>query len=62
MTGWMSAFGQLAPPAPGSTGAAGHTSMSSSERCELPADRAVSLPWADQVVAVLAQMVLPLAA
>ena len=61
MTGWISAFGQLAAPAPG-TLAAGPAPTSSSERCELPADRAVSLPGADQVVAVLAQMVLPLAA
>ena len=62
MTGWMSAFGQLAPPAPGGTGAAAPTPRSSSEGRELPADRTVWLPGADQVVAVLAQMVLPLAA
>jgi hypothetical protein len=62
MTGWMSALGQLAPPAPGGTGAAGSAPTSSAERCEALADRAVSLPDADRVVAVLAQMVLPLAA
>ena len=62
MTGWMSVFGQFAPPAPGGTGASAPAPMPSSERCEALADRTVSLPGADQVVQVLAQMVLPLAA
>jgi hypothetical protein len=50
MVGWMSAVGSLA------------ASPSSAEGCEPPNGRPVSLPAADQVVAVLTQMVLPLAA
>jgi hypothetical protein len=61
MAGWMSAFGELAPPAPG-TGDAGAASPCSSEGREPPADRPVPLPGADQVVAVLAQMTLAIAA
>jgi hypothetical protein len=61
MAGWMSALGELAPPAPGATGAAGPPS--SSDGREAPSGRPVSeLPGADQVVAVLAQMTLALAA
>jgi hypothetical protein len=52
MVAWMSAFGALAAPAPGGAGAAGPA----------PSAQTVPLPGADQVVAVLAQMVLPLAA
>lgn len=47
MAGWMNAFGELAPPTP-----AGNA----------PADRPGPLPDADQVVAVLAQMTLAIAA
>jgi hypothetical protein len=60
MTAWMSAFGELAPPVLGSAGAAVGTVASSFEACEQPAG--VALPAADQVVAVLTQMVLALAA
>jgi hypothetical protein len=62
MAGWMSAFHALAPPAPGGTGAAGPVPRSSSDGREASTGPPVSLPGADQVVAVLAQMVLPLAA
>ena len=60
--GWISAFGDLAPPAPG-TGPAGPAALASlSESCSAPTGRPVSLPGADQVVAVLAQMTLAVAA
>jgi hypothetical protein len=65
VVGWMSAFGQLASlvPAPAAgTGAVERALASTAGSCDPPADRPVSLPHADQVVAVLAQMVLPLAA
>ena len=62
MAGWMSAFGELAPPAPGGTGTAGPVPPSSSEGREAPTGRPVPLPGTDQVVAVLAQMTLALAA
>jgi hypothetical protein len=64
MAGWMSAFGEFAPPTPGGTGTgtAGTAPPSSSEGREARAGRPVSLPGADQVVAVLAQMTLALAA
>jgi hypothetical protein len=64
MTGWMNAVGELAPPASGATGAAADVaSRFSSAGCEPPsAEKTVSLPGVDQVVAVLTQMVLPLAA
>lgn len=63
MAGWMSAFGEFAPPAPGGTGAADPAPPFSSEGREAATDRPVSeLPGADQVVAVLAQMTLALAA
>ena len=62
MTAWMSAV-ELAPPASGGTGAADVASrFSSAGREASSAERAVSLPGVDQVVAVLTQMVLPLAA
>ena len=61
MAAWMSAVGELAPPAP-ATAAAGQAPPSLPEGCQPPAGRPVSLPKGDQVVQVLAQMVLPLAA
>ncbi len=60
MTAWMSAVGELAPPA---SGAADVASRLASAGREAPrAETTVSLPGVDQVVAVLTQMVLPLAA
>ena len=60
MTAWMSAVGELAPPA---SGAADVASRFASAGCEAPsAETTVSLPGVDRVVAVLTQMVLPLAA
>ncbi|MHB1519677.1 MAG: hypothetical protein ACYCYQ_15615 [Acidimicrobiales bacterium] len=63
MLAWMSTVGVLAeaPPASG-TNLAVERSGSLAECRELPTGRPVSLPDADQVVAVLSQMVLPLAA
>lgn len=63
MLAWMSTVGApaAAPPASG-TNLAGERSLSLAESRELPTGRPVSLPDADQVVAVLMQMVLPLAA
>jgi hypothetical protein len=61
MAGWMSAFGELAAPASGGT-AAGQAPPLSSGGCGAPGAQTVSLPDADEVVAVLTQMVLPLAA
>jgi hypothetical protein len=59
MTVWMSAVGDLAPPASG----AGVASRFASAGCEASGvETTVSLPGVDQVVAVLTQMVLPLAA
>jgi hypothetical protein len=62
---WMTAVGEPAPPAngAGAAGAAGVASRFASAGYE-PARGAatVSLPGVDQVVAVLTQMVLPLAA
>lgn len=61
---WMTAVGELAPtarPASRATGAAGVASTFASATYE-PASAARPLPGADQVVAVLTQMVLPLAA
>jgi hypothetical protein len=60
MVGWLSAVGSLAPPASGGTAAV--CAAPSSAEGEPPSGRPVSLPAADQVVAVLTQMVLPLAA
>ena len=62
MTAWMSSFGELAPLASCGTGAASPTPLSWSARFPSRADRTVSPTDAEQVVAVLAQMVLPLAA
>jgi hypothetical protein len=64
MTAWMSAVGELAPPASGAAGTgADVASRFASAGCEVPsAETTVSLPGVDQVVAVLTQMVLPLAA
>ena len=65
MTAWMSTVGELAPPASatGAAGADGVASRFSSAGREAPsAEKKVSLPGVDQVVAVLTQMVLPLAA
>jgi hypothetical protein len=61
MAAWMSAFGELAPPV---VGTAGPAMPSRSESRDAPTGRrpVSSLPAADQVVAVLTQMVLPLAA
>ena len=62
MTAWMNAVGELAPPASGAT-APRVASRCASAGCEPPsAEKTVSLPGVDQVVAVLTQMVLPLAA
>jgi hypothetical protein len=67
MTAWMTAVGELAPgsatSATSATGADGVASRFSSAGRELTsAETTVSLPDVDQVVAVLTQMVLPLAA
>ena len=59
MTAWMTTVGELAAPTSPATAAAGVASASY-ERAS--AARTVALPGADQVVAVLTQMVLPLAA
>jgi hypothetical protein len=59
---WMTAVGELAPPA-SATGADGVGSrFASGSREPASAETAVALPGIDQVVAVLTQMVLPLAA
>ena len=57
MTGWMETFSEFASPADATA-----TSAALSDRCPSPAGRPEPLLDADQVVAVLAQMVLPLAA
>jgi hypothetical protein len=63
MTAWMSAVAELAPPASDATGAAEVASRFSTAGGEPPgAEKTVSLSGVDQVVAVLTQMVLPLAA
>ena len=62
MTAWMSAAGELAPPVGGTAGAALSAVAPASAGCERPTGQPVALPDADQVVAVLTQMVLPLAA
>lgn len=60
---WIGAFGELAPAASAGAGAAGLAPPSSpSGSCSAPTGRPVSLPGADQVVAVLAQMTLAIAA
>jgi len=66
MTTWMTAVGELAPPARPASHASGAARVASTftSATHEPAStaRPVSLPDADQVVAVLTQMVLPLAA
>ena len=62
MVGWMSAVGSLAPPAGGGTVAVDAVAPSQPEGDGPSSGPPVSLPAADQVVAVLTQMVLPLAA
>jgi hypothetical protein len=59
---WISAVGELAPPVGGTTGAAPGSEAPGSAGRGRPASPAVALPHADQVVQVLTQMVLPLAA
>jgi hypothetical protein len=56
---WMSSVGELAPPA---TAAAVASTLSSAGEEPARVEATVSLPGVDQVVAVLTQMVLPLAA
>ena len=56
---WMTAVGELAPPA-SADGVASRFSFAGEEPAR--AETTVSLPGVDQVVAVLTQMVLPLAA
>lgn len=60
MVAWMSAFGEVVPSAPAG-GSAAEPPSSPADR-GAPATRPVSAPGAEQVVQVLAQMVLPLAA
>ncbi len=63
VVGWMSAVGELAPPDPAAgVGGAERAPLPASGGSQLPTGRLVSLPDADQVVAVLAQMTLALAA
>jgi hypothetical protein len=62
MTAWMSAVGELAPHDRGTSGTATRAGAPASAGYERPAGQPVALPAADQVVAVLTQMVLPLAA
>jgi hypothetical protein len=62
MVGWMSAVGSLSLPASGGTATDRAEPPPAAEGGEPPSARPVSLPAADQVVAVLTQMVLPLAA
>jgi hypothetical protein len=60
--GWMTAVGELAPPASAADAAGVASRFSSAGREPACAETTVSLPRVDQVVAVLTQMVLPLAA
>jgi hypothetical protein len=62
MTAWMSAVGELALPVGGTAGAATGAEAPAPAGRERPTGQPVALPAADQVVAVLTQMVLPLAA
>ncbi len=62
MTAWMSAFGEPDSPDLATAGAEIGAVASSSEGCEQRVGVPAVLPAADQVVAVLTQMVLPLAA
>ena len=66
MTAWMSAVDELAPPTSGGTDATDDADVasrfSSAGREASSAETTALLPGVDQVVAVLTQMVLPLAA
>jgi hypothetical protein len=62
MTAWMTAVGELAPPVGGTAGAATVAGAPRCAGCERLAGQPVALPHAEQIVAVLTQMVLPLAA
>ena len=62
MAAWISEFGGLAAPVAATASAAVGAVASSSEGCEQSVGLPVARPAADQVVAVLTQMVLPLAA
>jgi hypothetical protein len=62
MTAWMTVVGELAPPASRATGGAGASRFASAGYEPACAATIVSLPGVDQVVSVLTQMVLPLAA
>ena len=62
MTVWMSAVAELAPPVGGTAGAATGAGAPASAGSERTAGQPAALPHADQIVAVLTQMVLPLAA
>ena len=62
MTAWMSAIGELAPPASRADVADVVSRFSSASREPPRAETMASLPGVDQVVAVLTQMVLPLGA
>ncbi len=62
MTVWMSAVAELAPPVGGTAGAATAAGAPASAGSERTAGQPAALPHADQIVAVLTQMVLPLAA
>jgi hypothetical protein len=61
MTAWISAVGELAAPGD-TTGAPPGSERPGSAGCSRPVGPAVALPHADQVVQVLTQMMLPLAA
>lgn len=62
MLAWMRAFGTLAPPMPGAERLEGAAAAGGPSEGDPSAADVVPLPGADQLVAVLAQMVLPLAA
>jgi hypothetical protein len=59
---WMTAVGELTPPASRADAAGVASRLASAGRKPPSAEATVSLPGVDQVVAVLTQMVLPLAA
>jgi hypothetical protein len=62
MTAWMSVVGELSPPVGVTAGAATGAGAPASTGCQRLASPPVALRHADQIVAVLTQMVLPLAA
>jgi len=62
VTAWISAVGELAPPLVGTSGAGTGGGPPASAGPSQPAGPGLALPQADQVVAVLTQMVLPFAA